>query len=279
MNRSPPRIGPILEDPPTDGVSLYLGQVMHARLKPSSHRFVYRVFMILVDLDQIGRTAKPRWFSFNRFNLLSFFNSDHGSPGHGGLRGHIDRHLKNAGIEDRADRILLLCYPRVLGYVFNPISIYFCYLGNRPLALIYEVRNTFGGRHHYVQPVSPSQVSEAGIRQDCKKAMYVSPFLGPDMHYDFRIAPPGRAVHIRILERDREGPILSATFAGARAPFTSSRILSLCASIPLMTLKVIAGIHYEAVRLWLKGIPPVRRRTETASLNNPEQIERPAERT
>ncbi|WP_439528758.1 DUF1365 domain-containing protein [Pannonibacter sp.] len=241
--------------PPHAPVTLYTGQVMHARMKPVPHRFTYAVFSMLIDLDQLdAANATSALFSVGRFNLLSFHQRDHGPRDGSSLRAHVDRLLMEAG-QGRPARVLLLAYPRLLGYVFNPLAVYYAYDAAGTLSgVIYEVRNTFGDLHTYVAPVTDGQLSAAGLRQDQVKAFYVSPFLDMQQHYHFRLLPPGQSVRIRILETDPEGPILSATFTGKGEPATSAAIAKACLRFPLMTLKVIAGIHYEALKLWLKGI-------------------------
>lgn len=242
--------------PPSAAASLYVGKVMHARLKPKPHRFVYRVFSLLIDLDRLEEAdeASPL-FSVGRFNLVGFRESDHGAPGGGPLGAQIRRTLAAGGVDLLGGRILLLCYPRILGYVFNPLATYWCYGADGALkAVVYEVTNTFGERHAYVAPVRPAELGPAGLRQERDKLMYVSPFIDMGMAYAFRLRPPGDNVRLRILERDAAGPILSATFAGERRPLNTSALVRLCTTLPLMTLKVIGAIHWEALRLWLKGI-------------------------
>lgn len=252
--------GPAAFPAPNGAAWLYPGDVMHARMKPKPHRFAYKVFCLLIDVDRLGEAASAsRLFSIGRFNLLSFHEADHGgldgAAAPGALRGHVDALLAPAGVDARGGRVLLLCYPRLLGFAFNPLSVYFVYGAEGSLlALIYEVRNTFGEMHTYVCPVTDGQMSEAGIRQERNKLFYVSPFLGQSMRYRFRIRPPGPRVSVRILETDQEGPILAATFTGERQSLTSAAIVKACASMPLMTLKVVAGIHWEAMKLWFKGI-------------------------
>jgi DUF1365 family protein len=242
--------------PPPDAVSLYDGKVMHARLKPKPHRFVYRVFSLLIDLDRLERAGRiSRLFSVGRFNLVAFHERDHG-PGDGSsLSAHARELSARAGVDLAGGRVLLLCYPRILGYAFNPLATYWCYGTNGDLrAVIYEVTNTFKERHAYVAPVREGELTAAGLRQTRDKLMYVSPFLDMAMSYAFRLRPPGDGVRLRILQHDIDGPILSATFAGERRALTSASLAGLCARMPLMTLKVIAAIHWEAARLWAKGM-------------------------
>lgn len=259
MTRTPSRPATTLADnggPPDAAATLYPGKVMHARLKPFGHRFAYRVFTLLVDIDRLAEAdrASPL-FSLGRFNLMSFHEADHGPRDGTPLRAHVDRLLAAQGLAPPA-RVLLLCYPRILGYVFNPLSVYFAYDAHgRMSAVIYEVRNTFGDLHTYVEPVRAGQLGPEGIRQRRAKAFYVSPFIDMAQTYAFRVLPPGEAVRVRILESDAGGPLLSASFAGTRRAATSGAILSLCLKIPFMTLKVMGGIHLEAIKLWLKGAP------------------------
>ena len=241
---------------PADAAALYVGEVMHARLKPFGHRFSYRVMSLLIDLDRLADADRQSpLFGVNRAALYSFHEADHGSA-----RRLIAcapmRSIARAerGIDLTGGRVLLLCYPRLLGYTFNPLSVYFCYRADGELALlIYEVRNTFGEIHPYVLPVTPGEISEAGVRQQQDKLFYVSPFIDMAMRYHFRVLPPGERVRLRILETDREGPLLAATFNGRRRALNTTELLRAFFALPLVTLKIMAAIHWEALRLWLKG--------------------------
>lgn len=241
---------------PEAPISWVNGTVMHARFKPRSHRFAYKVACILVDIGQLDRVAKASaLFSIGRFNLFSFYETDHGEKSGGGLRGQIADLLTPCGIDLTGGRVLLLCYPRVLGYVFDPLSVYYCYDRTGALvAAIYEVRNTFGDKHTYVAPVVAGELTQAGLRQERDKLFYVSPFLDMNMRYRFRLLPPGETVAVRILETDPEGPIMAAAFHGPRKDLTTGALLGAFLRLPLMTAKVMAGIHWEALKLWLKGV-------------------------
>jgi DUF1365 family protein len=238
-----------------DAASLYVGDVMHARLKPMGHRFNYRVMSLLIDLDRLDDADQQSpLFGVNRAALYSFREHDHGDRDGSSLRAYAQRCAGEHGIDLSGGRVELLCYPRLLGYTFNPLSTYFCWQADGTLALmIYEVRNTFGDIHAYVLPVRPGEQTDAGIRQQQDKLFYVSPFLDMPMRYHFRVAPPGDTVRLRILETDPRGPLLAATFAGERQPLTTMALLRCFAGLPLVTFKIMAAIHWEALRLWIKG--------------------------
>jgi hypothetical protein len=241
--------------------SLYFGEVMHARLKPVGHRFSYRVMNLLIDLDRLDAADRLcRLFGVNRAALYSFHEADHGNRDGSSLRIHAQRCAAAHGVDLTGGRVLLLCYPRLLGYAFNPLSVYFCYRADGEVALmIYEVRNTFSDIHAYVLPVNPGEISDAGLRQVQDKLLYVSPFVEMATRYHFRVSLPGSDVKLRILETDRAGALLAATFHGRRCDLTTGHLLQSFFSLPLVTLKIVAAIHWEALRLWVKGVRLVPR--------------------
>jgi DUF1365 family protein len=238
-----------------EAAALYFGEVMHARLKPMGHRFSYRVMSLLIDLDRLSEAdLQSRLFGVNRAALYSFHEADHGERDGSPLRAYAQRCAAKHEIDLAGGRVWLLCYPRLLGYTFNPLSVYFCYRADGALALlIYEVRNTFGDIHAYVLPVKPGEISAAGIRQQQDKLFYVSPFVEMAMRYHFHLSPPGENVKLRILETDREIPLLAATFHGRRRALTTRALLRSFFALPLVSLKIVTAIHWEALRLWLKG--------------------------
>jgi DUF1365 family protein len=249
-----------------DAAALYVGDVMHARLKQVGHRFSYRVMSLLIDLDRLEVADRQTpLFGVNRRALYSFHEADHGDRDGSSLRLYAQRCAAEHGIDLTGGRVLLLCYPRLFGYTFNPLSVYYCYRADgQPALLIYEVRNTFGDIHAYVLPVTYGDISPAGIRQTQDKRFYVSPFVEMAMRYHFRVMLPQDRVKLRILETNSEGPLLSATFNGQRRILTTRELLRSFFSLPLVTLKIIAAIHWEALRLWLKGVRPVPRPGKTA---------------
>lgn len=239
--------------------AIYRGEVVHLRVRPRRHRLRYRVFALLLDLDEIdGLAARFAIFSRNRFNLFSFHDRDHGSGDGAALRPWIEGHLAAAGIALDGGPIRLLCYPRILGYVFNPLSVYFCHRRDGALvAIVYEVNNTFGERHSYLIPVAEPQAMT--IRQSSPKRFYVSPFMETEGRYDFRIRAPGESVLVTVNHGDAGGLLLHAAFRGRRVELGDGALAAAFLAFPLMTLKVIAGIHWEALRLWRKGIAFHRR--------------------
>ena len=234
--------------------TLYVGSVMHRRLRPRPHYLRYRMFWMLLDLDEIDQLPRGlRLFSRNRFNALSLYDADHGADGGRTLREQAETHLKGAGIDCGGGRIELLCLPRIFGYGFNPLSIYFCCTrGGSLAAILYEVHNTFGERHSYLIPAGGDPGS--AIPQECRKVFYVSPFMGMDLTYQFRVAAPGEKVSARINVSDGEGKLLVAALEGTRRTLSDTALLRVIVSHPLLTLKVVAAIHWHALRLWLKGI-------------------------
>jgi uncharacterized protein len=241
--------------PPDSAGVLYAGEVTHRRLKPFGHRFTYGVFSLLVDLDRLDELGRLNpLFSVNRPNLASFHESDHVERKDETVRAFADRLLRDAGLRERATRILLLAYPRIFGYVFNPISVYFAYdAGGALIAVIYAVRNTFGERHSYVAPIEAGELTEAGLRQTRTKIFHVSPFIDMGTRYHFRVLPPGKVVRLRIHETERDEPLLAATFAGEARSLQSFALAACLLKFPLLTWKIIAGIHWEALKLRLKG--------------------------
>lgn len=234
--------------------ALYAGTVVHQRLRPKRHRLKYRLAQGLFDLDELDEVAgRLRFLSRNRFNLFAFHDQDYGDGSNTPLRDQIEAHLRGAGLAPDGGPIRLLAMPRVLGHVFNPIAIWFCHRRDGSLlAMIYEVTNTLKQRHSYLIPATVA--ADGTIRQSCAKTLYVSPFMDMDMAYDFAIRPPGERVQIVVNGRDVEGLLISASFAGKRRALTDGALMRVFFTIPFVTLKTVIGIHWEALKLWLKGI-------------------------
>lgn len=246
--------------------ALYFGRVMHSRLRPKTHRFTHRVFSVLLDVDEIPSLAsRLRLFSLNRFNLFSFHDRDHGDADGQPLRNWAEARLAEHGITLDGGRIQLLCFPRVFGYVFNPLSVWYCRADDGTLkALIYEVHNTFGERHAYVCPVDPACGRDGIIGQAAEKAFYVSPFIDMAAEYRFRVRTPGERMSILIREYGPAGEILRATLSGTRRNLTDRVLLGAFFTHPLMTLKVSMAIYWHAFRLWRKKIPAIPHRPKQA---------------
>ncbi|WP_420479773.1 DUF1365 domain-containing protein [Brevundimonas sp. FT23028] len=234
--------------------SLYRGAVMHRRARPRVHAFRYRLFWILLDLDRLDEAARPtRLFSIGRFNLLSFQPRDHGDGSAVALRDQARAKLEAAGIADADGPIRLLTLPRVLGFVFNPISVYYAGRADGGLAgVIYEVTSTFGERRAYVLRADGGAL----FRHGCEKTLHVSPFLTMDMTYAFRGKAPDDLMQLTIDGHDADGLVIATAMQGERRPLRDREILKAALALPLETLKVVAAIHWEALRLWLKGVPP-----------------------
>jgi uncharacterized protein len=245
--------------------SLYVGSVMHHRMRPRDHKFCYRAFWLLIDLDELPElTTRLRLFSHNHQNLFGLYDVDQGDGGTTPLRVQVERHLGEAQVDIAGGSIKLLCMPRTLGYSFNPLSVYFCYRANASLAaLVYEVHNTFGERHWYS---IPADAASGTLHQHCRKRFYVSPFMDMDMSYEFHVMGPAKRVGIAIRVSTTEGAVMHASLAGLRRELTDRALLRMFMTIPAITLKVSAAIHWEALRLWLKGLR-LRQRQGSANRN------------
>jgi DUF1365 family protein len=234
---------------------LYFGNVMHARLRPFRHRFAYGVFSLLVDLDALPDLAKrSKLFGFNKPGLFAFYDRDHGSRDGGPVAGWVRASLARAGLEAAGAKIFALCFPRVLGYVFNPLTVYYCYAADGRLgALLYEVKNTFGDQHGYLIEVPPGRDAAKPVVQRAAKHMYVSPFIDMAQCYRFRVGEPEEKLALLIREDAADGELLVASQTGKRIAWTDANLLRAFVRYPLLTFKVIGAIHWEALRLWIKG--------------------------
>ncbi len=237
---------------------IYKGIVTHRRFKPKRHFFSYKTFSIFFDLDELKDLEKKvSIFSLNKFNLFSFYNKDHGDRDGSNLKSWVKNTLKKFNINFKISKIRLLCFPRIFGYVFNPLSIFYCYNENAELkAILYEVKNTFNEQHTYVFPVEKNSKI---ITQNCNKRFYVSPFIEMETAYNFRLAEPKETLSIFIKQTDPEGILLSACQIGRKEDISTKQLLINFLRHPMMTVKIIMAIHFEALRLWGKGVKLVKK--------------------
>ena len=232
--------------------ALISGEVVHRRIAPKLHTLRYRVFSLLVDPERLDEVSTAsNLVSHNRFNLVSLYDRDFGDGGD--LMAHLSRTVAGLGPDHGVTQFLMLCYPRVLGYVFNPLTVYFGLddLG-RTRAMLYEVSNTFGQRKTYAIPVGGTPET---ISQSCDKALYVSPFNDVSGSYSFRATlPDAPEMTLGVALRDDDGPVMKAYFRGTKYPLTSGSLAFALLRSGFLTLKVTVAIHWEALRLWLKGL-------------------------
>lgn len=236
---------------------LYMGEVVHKRFAPVRHEMRYRVFNIFIDVDRIAETASSlRLFSYNRPGLISLRDRDHG-PGDGTpVREHAWALMRKADGGENVRRIFMFCYPRVLGYVFNPLTVYYGFNAQDQLCMmIYEVNNTFGGRHSYVVPASETHLQHAD------KHFFVSPFNKVEGRYSFHFTEPSEKLALGVALSVAGKPVLKAYVSGTRRTLDDGQLLACFTRMPFLTFKVIGGIHLEALRLWWKGLKLNRRPT------------------
>ncbi len=238
--------------------SIYVGKVIHKRFKPKEHFFKYKVFSLFLDLSEIKKIKeKIFFFSHNKFNLISFFDKDHGERNGSSLIDWVKKNLRSLNMDTRDVKIKLLCYPRIFGYVFNPLSIFFIYNSSSSLiAILYEVKNTFGEQHTYVFKTDPKKQV---VENKCYKKFYVSPFMDLNSTYNFKILNPKEKLSVIIDQRDQTGKLLFASQDGKRLDFSAKNLLFSYLKHPLMTIKIILAIHFEALKLWLKGIKHIKK--------------------
>ena len=229
---------------------IYNGEVTHTRFKPIRHFLKYKTFSLLIDLDEVNLLDKSiSIFSHNKFNIFSFYDKDHGDRDGGNLKDWIISNLKKFQIKENITKIKVLCYPRILRYVFNPLSIFYCYEKDKLIAIFYEVKNTFNEQHTYIFKIKNNEE----IIQKCRKKFYVSPFMDMETYYNFKLLNPNDKLSVFIKQTDSNGLILTATQTGDKKEFNFKQLAINFLKYPLMTIKIIGSIHYEALLLWKKG--------------------------
>ena len=231
---------------------IYTGKVIHKRFKPKEHYFKYNVFSLLIDLNELEEINKYiKFFSYNKFNIISFYDKDHGDRDGSSIKLWVKKNLRNIGIMTEDISIKLLCYPRIFGYVFNPLSTYFIYNKHSELiSIFYEVKNTFGEQHTYIFKAH----DEKTVQNKCKKKFYVSPFIEMDCEYHFKTLNPREQLSVVINQNDKDGKLLFASQDGISKDFNNKNLIFSYLTHPLMTFKIIGAIHYEAFKLWAKRI-------------------------
>lgn len=243
---------------------LYDCSVMHHRLTPKEHRFRYGIFLFCLDLDELDTlSTRLRLFSRNRTNLYRFNDADHLPPQTPDAIPHplpakssLLSWIAAQGLPLPADtRVLLLTHCRVFGYVFNPVSFYFCLdAQDRPLCAVAEVGNTFGEQKPFL--LRPEDLApDACFRRIVPKHFYVSPFAALDLAFDFKLRVPGEQLDIHIDDVEGDRPVLLTALTGRRVPLTDANLARLTLKYPLVTLRVITLIHWHALKLWWKNVP------------------------
>mgnify|MGYP001494350512 CR=1 FL=1 len=238
---------------------IYIGKVIHKRFKPKEHFFKYKVFSLFLDLSEIKIINKTvPFFSYNKFNLVSFYEKDHGDRDGSSLISWVKKNLKFNNINSENVKIKLLCYPRILGYVFNPLSVFYIYdIDEKLKCILYEVKNTFGEQHTYIFKVNNEQ---SIYQHNCTKKFHVSPFIDMNCEYFFRLLKPGKKISVIIEQYQANEKILYASQNGTRVDFNSKELIKSYLKHPLMTFKIISAIHFEAFKLWAKGIKFVKKK-------------------
>ena len=239
--------------------SIYNGTVIHKRFKPKIHYFKYKVFSLLIDLSELEYLSeKIKFFSHNKFNLVSFYEKDHGNRDGSSLVSWVKKNLKDNNINSEDVKIKLLCYPRILGYVFNPLSVFYIYnIDEKLICILYEVKNTFGEQHTYIFKVDNDQNL---YQHNCSKKFHVSPFIEMNCKYFFRLLKPGEKISVIIDQYQTDEKILYASQDGQRVDFNTKELIKSYLKHPLMTFKIILAIHFEAFKLWVKGIKFIKKK-------------------
>jgi DUF1365 family protein len=234
---------------------LYETSIMHHRLSPREHRFEYKFFSFYLDLDEIDSLAQNIWMiSRNRWNVYSLYDKDHIDKGMPTIKENLLAYLKEQGINVPISKVMLLTNLRMLGYVFNPVSFYFCFdASSQPVCVIPEIGNTFGEIKPFL--IDADHRSGNTFKDQHVKHYYISPFTKLDDHLDFRLTIPDEQLNLGINTTKNKTPVIVTTMKGKRSALTNKNLLWLSLKFPFVTLKVIALIHWHALLLWRKKIP------------------------
>jgi len=234
--------------------AIFTGEVVHKRVRPVEHKLRYRVFSLMLDVDRLDTTVnRLKLVSKNRFNVFSIFERDHGHRDGSTLADFAWQQVRHAGLEQKVKRITVLLYPRLFGYGFNPLTVYFCLNSDgEPELMIYEVRNTFGEDLTYVLPAGENH--DEVFSHAIDKTFYVSPFNTVEGHYSFHVTRPEDNLTVGVALKTAAGPLLRTHFRGTSRTLSDWTLVKMLFAYPLMTAKVMAAIHWEALKLWRKGL-------------------------
>ena len=233
---------------------IYWGRILHNRFSPKRHFFTYPVFIFSMDLDEAGFwSRKLRLFGHNRFSLYTLMDRDHLGGNGAGIKDNVVRLLRERGFRGTVDKIFMVTQFRVLGHVFNPVTFYFCYAAGKPVAYLAEVNNTFHQRHTYA--FFGNGQDGAGASFIAEKVFYVSPFMEMDMTYHFRFQPLNGSLGVFIDDYRDGKPVLKTQITGKWSPMGDWPLLKSFLKIPFMCAWIVAWIHWQAIRLWLKKVP------------------------
>lgn len=233
---------------------VYWGRIMHNRFSPKRHFFTYPIFIFSMDLDRLPEwDRKLRLFGHNRFSLYSLMDRDHleaskNGASKAGIKANVIALLRERGFQGEIEKVFMVTQFRALGYVFNPVTFYYCYASGRPVAYVAEVNNTFGQRHCYAFFGGQSAFV-------AEKVFYVSPFVEMDMTYHFRFDPLGGKLGVFIDDYRDGKPVLKTRITGAWTPMGDWPLLKTFLKIPFMSAWIIAWIHWQALKLWIKKVP------------------------
>lgn len=244
--------------------SMYLSDVVHIRTAPTFHKFKYKVFNFYLDLEEIPKLVSSSFFfSYNRFNLFSFYDKDHIQMGKSTCIENVKEFAKQSGVTQEIESVKLLTNLRVLGYVFNPVSFYFCFdRVGKLVCAIPEVGNTFGEIKPYLGLLNKNTkqtIADPDVYIREPKNFYVSPFIPLDSEFEFRLNVPEETLKIGVDSYESGERILTTSFIGKKKFFSTLNLVKLFAQFPLITVKVIALIHWQAMWLWLKKIPYIKK--------------------
>ncbi len=241
------------DGPKRPPAALYRGTVVHKRLRPVEHRLSYNVFTIVADVDRMDELNRLKFFSIDRFNLYGFRPRDHGNRDGNSVAQFAWGEVKKCGLIEDVQRIEMVFYPRILGYAFNPLTVYYCLRASgEPAMMIYEVRNTFGEDLTYI--LQAGDPHGTVFTHSIGKQFYVSPFNDVEGSYDFHVTAPAEEMTFGVALRTSEGAMLRTHFKATRQPLSDWALVKVFFAYPLMTVKVMMGIHWEALKLWRKGL-------------------------